>query len=184
MTELLCSISDLNYSNITKTNNLVEDDCPITFTIRCEFNTIGLFDLSVPNPGPYRVITPPKSSIAIPIFSDAFNEKDFPLSYGWTILAKPIVKLDWDEREVSIQSVLGITLNRMIDYHLQHGIDVGLFIDVKLRENHCLIDDGYYVDWKRRMLVLTNVRYTSTYRLIIIYNKLYMNDMLSMMYDK
>jgi hypothetical protein len=184
MTELLCSISDLNYSNITKTNNLVEDDCPITFTMRCEFNTIGLFDLSVPNPGPYRIITPPKSSIAIPIFSDSFNERDFPLSYGWSILAKPIVKLDWDEHEVSISSVLGITLNRMIDYHLKHGIDVNLFIAVKLRENHDLIEDGYYVDWERRMLVLTNVKYTSTYRLIIVYNKLYMNDMLSMMYDK
>lgn len=184
MTELLCSISDLNYSNITKTNNLVEEDCPITFTMRCEFNTIGLFDLSVPNPGPYRIITPPKSSIAIPIFSDSFNERDFPLSYGWSILAKPIVKLDWDEHEVSISSVLGITLNRMIDYHLKHGIDVNLFIAVKLRENHDLIEDGYYVDWERRMLVLTNVKYTSTYRLIIVYNKLYMNDMLSMMYDK
>ena len=184
MTEILCSLHDLNYSNITKANNMVEDDCPITFTIRCEFNTIGLFDLSVPNPGPFREVRPVNNSIAIPIFSDSFNEADFPLPYGWKLHAKPICKMDWGETEVDINSVLGITLNRLIDYHLEHGIDPSLFITVKMRENHCMIDEGYYVDWKRRMLVFTNVRYTSTYRLLFAVNQLYINDMLVVLYDK
>ena len=91
MTSLLCRISDFNYTNVTKINK-VESDCPITFTIRCEFNTIGMFDLSVPNPGPFRHIESSQSAVSIPIFSDVFNEKDFPLLYGWKIHAKPIVK--------------------------------------------------------------------------------------------
>lgn len=184
MTEILCSVHDLNYSNITKVNNVVEDDCPITFTIRCEFNTIGMFDLAVPNPGPFREIAVPANSVAIPIFSDAFNEHDFPLPYGWKLHAKPICKMDWGETEIDFSSVLGITLNRMIDYHLEHGIDPSLFLDIKLRENHCVIDEGYDIDWKRRMLIFTNVRYTSTYRMLIAVNQLYINDMLVMVYDK
>jgi hypothetical protein len=97
MTALLCNIGELNYTNGSKSNNLVESDYPITFTLRCEFNTIGMYDLCVPNPGPFRKLQPKASSIAIPIFSDVWNEKDFPLAYGWIIQARPIIKMDWDE---------------------------------------------------------------------------------------
>ena len=183
MTSLMCRISDLNYSNITKMSQ-VETDCPITFTMYCEFNTIGLFDLCVPNPGPVRLITPADSSVTIPIFSDAFNEKDFPLLYGWKIHARPIVKMDWNETEVNINSCLGTTLNELIDFHLKNNLKVELFLSVKLRENRCLINDGYYVDWQRRTLVFTNINYTKTYRLIVAVNHLYINDMLLSMYGK
>lgn len=184
MTAILCNIGELNYSNGTRSNNLVESDFPITFTMRCEFNTIGMYDLCVPNPGPIRKLEPKKCSIAIPIFSDVWNEKDFPLLYGWKIQARPIVKMDWGETEIYIGHSFGNTINEMIDYHLKHHLDVGLFLSVKLRENKCLIDDGYYVDWKRRVLVFDNINYAHTYRLIIAVNKLYIQDMLKEMYGK
>lgn len=184
MTALLCRISEFNYTNATKTNNLVEADYPITFTMRCEFNTIGMYDLSVPNPGPFRLITPKQSSVVIPIFSDNWNEKDFPLLYGWKIHARPIVKMDWGETEVYIGGSFGNSLNEMIDYHLKNHLDIGLFLTVNLRENNCLIDDGYYVDWERRTLVFTNVNYTHTYRLIIAVNQLYIKNLLIEMYGK
>ena len=183
MTSLLCSINDLSYNTVNKTGQ-TESDCPITFTIRCEFNTIGLFDLSVPNPGPYREIIPHQSSISIPIFSDVFNEKDFPLLYGWKIHSRPIVKMDWGEKEVNIGSCFGKTINNMIDYHLENHLNPELFINVHLRENHSLILDGYYVDWKRRVLVIQNVNYANTYRLLITINQLYINQLLIDMYGK
>jgi len=183
MTSLLCNINDLNYSNVNKVGQ-TESDCPITFTIRCEFNTIGLFDLSVPNPGPFRILEPRQSSVSIPIFSDYFNERDFPLLYGWKIMSRPIVKMDWGETEVYIGSGFGQTLNEMIDYHLKNKINPELFINVHLRENRSLIQDGYYVDWRRRVLVIQNVDYAKTYRLIITINQLYINDMLSTLYGK
>jgi len=183
MTSLLCNIHDLNYSTVSKANQ-VETDCPITFTLRCEFNTIGLFDLSVPNPGPVRIITPKDSGVTIPIFSDVFNENDFPLLYGWKIHAKPICKMDWGEKEVYIGGSFGNALNELIDYHLKNNLNPELFISVKLRENRCLINDGYYVDWERRTLVFTNINYSHTYRLIIAINQLYINDMLAELYNK
>lgn len=183
MTSIMCRISDLNYSNISKISQ-VESDCPITFTMYCEFNTVGLFDLCVPNPGPIRIITPGESSVTIPLFSDAFNEKDFPLLYGWKIHAKPIVKMDWGETEVNINSCLGATLNELIDFHLKNNLKVELFLSVKLRENRCLINDGYYVDWHRRTLVFTNINYAKTYRLIFAVNQLYINESLLQMYGK
>lgn len=180
-TSIMCNIGDLTYSAGTK-SGLVEADYPISFTMRCEFNTIGKYDLCVPNPGPYVDLDPPKSSIAIPIFSDVWNEKDFPLEYGWKIQSRPIIKMDYGEREVNISGTFSNELNLLIDYHLKHHIPVEMFISVKLRENKCLIDDGYYVDWKRRTLVIDNMNYTHTYRLIIAVNKLYINNMLNKMY--
>ena len=183
-TSILCNMGELNYSNGTRSNNLVDSDFPITFTLRCEFNTIGMYDLCVPNPSPFMRLQPKQSSIAIPIFSDVWNEKDFPLLYGWQIQARPIIKMDFDEKEVYIGSSFGNALNEMIDYHLKNHLDVGLFLSVKLRENKCLIDDGYYVDWKTRTLIFDNINYMHTYRLIIAVNKLYIQNMLKTMYDK
>jgi hypothetical protein len=183
MTSLLCSIDNLEYQQVNKINQ-TEADCPITFTLRCEFNTIGMFDLSVPNPGPYRLIKPAEGSIAIPIFSDFVNDNDFPLLYGWKIHSKPICKLDVGETEINISSIFGTELQWLINYHLEHNIPIDLFISVKLRENRCLIEDGYYVDWKRRTLVFTNVCYSHTYRMIIAVNKLYVQKLLTEAYDK
>lgn len=184
MSSILCRISDLNYSNVTR-NGQVDSDCPITFTMRCEFNTVGMFDLSVPNPKQtVKLIRDKAPSIIIPIYSDSFNEKDYPLLYGWKIFGSPIVHMDWNEKEVFIGGTFGTSLNAMIDYHLENNLPVNLLMDVKLRENHTLIDDGYYVDWERRTLVFTNINYTHTYRMIITINQLYINDLMKDMYGK
>ena len=180
-TSIMCNIGELTYSNGTKAG-LAEADYPISFTMRCEFNTIGKYDLCVPNPGPFVHIKPKEASIAIPIFSDVWNEKDFPLEYGWKIHARPIIQFDWGEREVYIGQGFGNELNRLIDYHLENHIPVEMMISVKLRENKCLIDDGYYVDWPRRTLVIDNMNYAHTYRLIIAVNKLYINNLLNELY--
>ena len=181
---ILCRLTDLNYSAVNK-EGLVERDCPITFTVRCEFNTVDLYDLSVPNPRQkVKLLKDKGSSVVIPIFSDRFNENDFPLQYGWKVLTHPIVRLDWNEREVKIDSCLTPTLNEMINYHLEHNLPIDLFLSVMLRENHDLISDGYYVDWKTRTLVFTTVNYTSTYRLIVSVNQLYLNNLLLDMYGK
>lgn len=180
---LLCSIGDFNYSNTTRTGR-VDSDCPITFTLRCEYTTIGLFELCHPNPGMVRILPQEESGVVIPIFSDNFNEKDFPLEYGWVIHAKPICQMDWGEREVSFEPVLGDDINRILDFHLKHHLKPELFISIKLRENHILIEDGYYIDWENKKIVFTTISYTHTYRVIIAVNKLYIQDALLNMYGK
>lgn len=182
-TSILCSIADLQYQNVTKANK-VESDCPITFTLRCEFNTVGMFDLSVKHANETIKLTPPPNSIAIPIFSDCFNEKDFPLEHGWKILSKPICQMDWGETEIDIGPALPEEIHNLISHHVENHIDPGLFISVKLRENKLLINDGYYVDWNTCKLIFTNCKYTSTYRLIISINNLYITSFMNEMYNK
>ena len=118
------------------------------------------------------------------IFSDCFNEKDFPLEHGWKILSKPMCKLDWGETEIDISSALPMDIQKMITFHLENHINPELFISVKIRENKLLINEGYYVDWKSLKLIFTNCKYHSTYRLIFTINKLYISDFMNEMYNK
>jgi hypothetical protein len=178
MTSVLCNMGELAYNTETKTN-LVESDCPITFTLRCEFNTIGLFDLSVPNPGPFRLIQPPDKGFIIPIYSDFTSDADLNLPYGWKVFAKPICKFSDGEKSVFIGTGFSNELNEMIDDHLRHGLNPELFISVKLRDNRWVVEDGYHIDWETRQLVVTHINYAHTYRVIITVNQLYINDMLN-----
>lgn len=181
---LLCNIHELSYGKHNKAGH-VEDDCPITFTVRCEFNTIGLWDLSVPNPALPRIRPPEmKNAIAIPLFSDIANDADFPLLYGWKIHSKPFVRLDFDQREIYIGNYFSVAMNNMIDYHLENGLDPGILFDIKLRSNRCIIEDGYYVDWETRKLIFTEIDYTVTYRMIFAINSLYFNDLIKDLYQK
>ena len=182
-TSILCSITDLQYQNVSKVNK-VESDCPITFTMRCEFNTVGMFDLCVKTPTQVCKLETPANSIAIPIFSDCFREEDFPLEYGWKIMCKPICKVDWGETEVDISSAIPQGLQNIIKYHLEHHVNPELFISVKLRENKVIINDGYFVDWENYKLIFTNCNYASTYRLIISTNNLYISDFMTEVYNK
>lgn len=184
-TNLLCRILNFNTDNGTRDNNLVESDFPITFTMRCEYNTIGLFDLAVPNGGKqWKVLEPEPSDIMMPVFSDVFNEKDFPLPYGWKIESRPIIQLDYGDKEVDLSPIFNQQLNSLIDYHLKNHLNIDLFIAIKMRENNTLINGGYYMDWEKRKLILTTVNYTKTYRFIMAVNRLYMKDLLDNMYNK
>jgi hypothetical protein len=183
MTSMLCNIENFAYQNKRK-NKYVETECPITFTIRCEFNTIGMWDLCVPNPKPVMARERIPGSICIPIFSDIVNDRDFPLKPGWKIHSKPMIQLDWGETEVDISSIISSSMSEMIDFHLKHGMDPGSFISIRMRLDRCVLEDGYYVDWKRRVLVLDNIDHTRTYRMIIAVNQLYINATLKQLYYK
>lgn len=184
-TSLLCKINNFNTDSGNRDSNLVEADFPITFTLRCEYNTIGLFDLAVPNKGKqWKIIDQETPDIIFPIFSDTFNEADYPLPYGWKIESRPIIQLDYGDKEVDISPIFNDQLKSLITYHLKHHLNMDLFISIKMRENNILINDGYYVDWETKKLIFTTVNYTKTYRFIMAVNRLYMKDLLDNIYNK
>jgi hypothetical protein len=184
MTPILCNINDFKYDTINKRGN-INTDCLITFTVRAEFNTIGMFDLATLHPDAKFIQLDYKpSEMAIPLFSDIFNPNDFPLAFGWKILTTPFVQMDWGETEIPIGSAFTKEHKNLIKFHLDRGLDPGLFLKVKLRENKHVIEDGYYVDWENMTLVITNANYSKTYRLLIVINQLYLNERLNDMYNK
>ena len=155
----------------------------ITFTVRCEFNTIGYFALNSPTfEKPIQVNTD-QNKVIETIFSDNINLQDFDLPVGWSVLGWPIFKLGPKENKVSIDNILNESLRRVIDYHLEFGIPMERFIQIQFRENgEVLHNESYYIDWKHRDIVLTNPDPHRTYRLIITVSHEYINNLVKQLY--
>lgn len=156
----------------------------ISFSVRCEFNTIGYFTLNSPSfKKPVRV--PSKENLTIaPIFSDVINLNDFQLPVGWTILGWPIFKLATGENSISIDSILNDSLRTTIDYHLKFGIPMDRFIKIEFRENgEILNNELFFIDWAARKLTLTAPNTHRTYRLIISVSHEYINNLIKDMYN-
>lgn len=157
----------------------------ISFTVRCDFNTIGYFTLNHPDiKRPVNITDPDDANRAIiPIFSDVINLNDFKLPIGWKVLSWPIFKLGYDENSISIDPLLNKSLNAVIDYHLKFGIPMEKFIKIQFRENgEILNDELYYIDWANRNLVILNPNYRRTYRLIITVSIDYVNNLVKELY--
>lgn len=156
----------------------------ITFTIRCDFNTIGYFTLNAPKiTKPLKLVNKEYDTI-VPLLSDYIDLNNYNLPFGWTILSWPIFKLEYGKNSISIDNVLNDSLRATIDYHLEHGIPMEKFIMIQFRENGEIVtDELYYIDWKERMLVLGNPNVRKTYRLIISVSIDYINNLIKELYN-
>ena len=155
----------------------------VSFTVRCEFNTVGYFTLDKPELQKQIHIPSTESQTIVPIFSDVINLNDFDLPIGWSILSWPIFKLAYNENTISIDSILNQSLRVVIDHHLKFGIPMSRFINIQFRENgEILSDEAYYINWAKRELVLSNPNYRRTYRLIITVSHEYVNNLIKQLY--
>lgn len=156
----------------------------ITFTVRCDFNTIGFFTLNNPDLKKQIHIAPTDDMTIAPIFSDVINLQDFNLPVGWSILGWPIFKLKEGENSISIDNILNQSLRAVIDYHLKFGIPMERFIKIEFRENgEILNDELFYIDWNNRQLRLIRPNFRRTYRLIISVSHEYINNLIKELYN-
>lgn len=156
----------------------------ITFTIRCEFNTIGYFTLNAPDIKK-KINIPSTENLAIStIFSDVINLNDFDLPVGWSIISWPIFKLKEKESSISIDGILNQSIRVVIDHHLKFGIPMERFINIQFRENgQVLSSENYYIDWKNRILNIINPNYRRTYRLLVSVSHEYINNLIKELYN-
>lgn len=156
----------------------------ITFSVRCEFNTIGYLTINNPDIKSTIHINTKDSDSIVPIFSDVINLDDFNLPIGWSILGWPIFKLKQGENSISIDNILNQSLRVVIDYHLKFGIPMERFIKIQFRENGQILDNElFYIDWKNRELILLSPNHRRTYRLIITVSHDYINNLIKDLYQ-
>ena len=117
----------------------------VSFTVRCEFNTIGYFTLNSPDfKKSVRVPTTSDEGAIITMFSDSINLRDFDLPVGWVILSWPVFKLGIGKNSISIDTLLNESLRSVIDYHLKLGIPMERFIRFQFREDGEILDNEMF----------------------------------------
>jgi hypothetical protein len=156
----------------------------ITFTVRCEFNTIGYFTLNSPEVKKQNYLNVDEAPDIVPLFTDIINMEDFHLPVGWSILGFPSFRLEKNTNSISIDNVLNETLRTVIDYHLKFQIPMEKLIQFQFRENGVILhNELYYIDWGNRMLTMTVPDHHRTYRLIISVNHEYANNLVKQLYN-
>lgn len=156
-----------------------------SFTMRCDFNTIGYFTLNSPDVKKPVYIGPTgdENNAIYPLFTDTIDLDDFSLPVGWSILGWPIFKLKPGENSISIDNILNDSLRAVIDYHLKIGLPMEKFIMIQFRENsNILSNESFYIDWGNRMLILLQPNLRRTYRLIITVSHEYVNNLIKELY--
>jgi len=182
-TDIDTTIMDVQAGNGVK-DGQIRRAFDITFTMRCEFNTVGYFMLNSPDIKKRVNISEVENLAISTIFSDVININDFDLPVGWTILCWPIFKLKEHESTMSIDSILNDSLRAVIDHHLKFGIPMERFIRIQFRENgNILTEENYYIDWKLRVLHIMNPNYRRTYRLLVSVSHEYINNLIKELYN-
>ena len=183
LTNIDVTFQDINMDQGQRSGQTVHN-YGITFTIRCDFNTIGF--LKITHPEFKTLVTVPDTSenTIHTIFTDTINIKDFTIPMGWTILSWPIFKLEENENTIDISSILNDSLNTAIDYHLKINKPIENFINIQFRENGQIISkELFYVDWEKRILHILQPNYKKTYRMIITVCPEYINNLVSVIYN-
>ena len=156
----------------------------ISFTVRCEFNTIGYFTLNAPTIQTPIHLGPTEDTAIATMFTDVIDLNDFELPLGWSILGWPIFKLGMGESSISLDPILNESLRAVIEYHLTQGIPMERFIRIQFRENGMILgSEGFYIDWHKRILYLMHPDYRRTYRLIVTVAPEYINNLIKDLYN-
>lgn len=183
MADIDTVVNDVNYDQGIK-DGQIKRAFSVTFTLRCEFNTVGYLTLNSPEIRNNTRIPTNDEFKVLPIFSDSIDLNDFALPLGWSVLSWPIFKLKAGENSVSLAPILNQSLETVIDYHLRNGMPMSRFINIQFRENgNILTDEAFYINWVNRELIVTNPNVRRTYRLIITVSVNYINNLIKDLYN-
>ena len=100
--------------------------------------------------------------------------------------ARSAIKLDNGITDViNISPILNTSVQRLISYHLENGIPLDNFIDIRVRKQGDLIRKGidYEMDYKTLNLTFSRGSVFSTYTIIVYVDIKYMNELLKDIYN-
>lgn len=182
------AISGLSIDEPSKKNQVVEE-CYINFSLRCDFNTAGLylylsnndaiFADDVTNPSIDNEI---KTDMVPIITPQRIYGRTLP--NGWQIFTTPAFDIDTDERPYPLEFsvLLNTSLNEAVNYHRKHGIPLTTFMNIEILKNNRTMEierNEYEIDWDNLIVYVHNCNILQEYRFILSVNTMYLNDLLA-----
>jgi hypothetical protein len=182
------TFSDLDKDEGDRAGNVM-DAYRLNFTVRMEFNTAGFYYLFGENL--YDLKIPPKEynddSTCSIIYTDVLLPEDLQLQHGWILYNRASYKMDGDNPNeiVDMKQLLNNSIMAAIKYHRDNGLPLFDLIDLKVRRQGKLINQGtdYLMDWDRLKFQFINQNTNFTYSFTINVNQEYINDLIKKVYD-
>lgn len=182
------AITGLSIDDPSK-KGFVADTCAINFTLRCDFNTAGLYVYLSNNDTVFEEFE--KAGICEGIDTIKLVNVTTPqviynrtLPNGWQIFTTPAFDIDTDERPypLDFSVLLNTSLNEAVSFHRKHGIPLTTFMGIEVLKNNRTMEiekNEYYIDWDTLILYVNNCNINQEYRFILYVNTEYLNNLLA-----
>lgn len=180
------AITNLSIDEPSKKNQVVEESV-ISFSLRCDFNTAGMYLYLSNNDAIFEEDGPsldnPIREDMVPIITPQ-HVYGRTLPNGWQIFTTPAFDIDSDERPypLDFSVLLNTSLNEAVNYHIKNGIPLTTFMDIEILKNNrsMEIEKGEYeIDWNNLTVYIHNCDIVQEYRFILSVNTLYLNELLA-----
>jgi hypothetical protein len=184
------AITGLSIDDPSK-KNMVSDECIINFSLRCDFNTAGLYVYLSNNDTVFdefnnEGIQDNLSEFAtlIPVVTPQIYYTNRTMPNGWQVFTTPAFEIDTDEipYPLDFSVLLNTSLNEAVKYHKKHGIPLTVFMDAVVLKNERemkIEKNEYYIDWDNLTLYVNNCTPSTNYRFILLVNTEYLNNLLA-----
>lgn len=159
----------------------------MSFSIRCEFYSTGFYFMfsDKVKDGEFIQLTDTESGLIIPIFTDVITNNEIGLPSGWHILGSPSCRLDDINEKIDLKQVINDSTLEAIKFHIKRGIPLVEFFKIEIRKQGALLqrDLDYKIDYKDMSLSFINGDTYSTYKIIIMVNAEYINELIKAKYN-
>ena len=185
------AITGLSIDDPSKKNQVV-DECIINFSLRCDFNTAGLYVYLSNNDtvfeefekeGLYEGDILNSNSQLTPVVTPQkiYNRT---LPNGWNIFTTPAFDIDTDERPypLDFSVLLNTSLMEAVSYHKKFGIPLTTFMNIEVLKNNRTMEvekKEYEIDWDNLTLYVYNCEINVEYRFILSVNTVYLNELIA-----
>lgn len=182
------AIDNLSIDEPVKKNHVV-DECYINFTVRCDFNTAGMYVYLSDNDKvfendmnklPEELLTDELVPVMTP--QQIFNKRTLP--NGWQLFTAPAFDIDTDEMPypLDFSVLLNTSLLEAVKYHKKNGIPLVTFMNIEILKNNRTMEierNEYSIDWDNLTVYINNCNRNQEYRLLLSVNTQYLNDLLA-----
>lgn len=184
------AITGLSIDDPSK-KNMVSDECLITFSLRCDFNTAGLYVYLSNNDtvfeefereGLYDDQT--GNTKLVPVVTPQWYYTNRTMPNGWQVFTMPSFDIDTDEHPypLDFSVLLNASLTEAYNYHKKFNIPITTFMDAVVIKDTREMEkekNEYKIDWENLILYVYNRNITSEYRFVLLVNTEYLNNLLA-----
>lgn len=170
--------------------NMVSNEYIINFSVRCDFNTAGLYVYSSENDSafdlPSDIIIDEATMVPLITPQEVFSNSSLP--EGWNIYTVPAFDIDSDDRPyiLNFSSLLNTSLEEAVRYHKKNGIPLSSFMNIEILKNGRTMElerKEYEIDWDNLEVRIYNCNEMQEYRFILSVFTTYLNDLLADIVD-
>lgn len=186
-------ISDLQMDDGSK-KEMVDDVYTINFTVETEFTTAGMYHIFSKKPfelmhqeiGEWYRHERGKNKLAMDIIFTPYEDLGIEIGEGWNLYCEPAYAVTSCPDIVDFKAMINDSLKTLIRKHKELNIPLDNLIKVHVLKDRHLLDPmkgDFTIDLENCILHTYKVSRLSTYRLIILVNTEYANEMIKTILD-